>query len=469
MLQLVNRITRKAWIGPVKPEAIWPRALMPIVLDFSTPFSSKKLLLTHPLNPQGTLFYMFRALRKAIPAPSRQRVADLMIQALDAAGYEDLEFDADNFQIRSGSMVHNLHNLYTEACEMWPWQRQAFLRQHALGFAAVSQAGAPTTWGEVESRIYPVVRDRYYIEAVKMQSTSGGRTLEVPYRHLTDRLCITLVIDHPTLVQLVTSSHIADWGVSFEDALKSAETNLSRSTEGRLARVSEGLYVSAWSDDYDVARLLLDDTFRGLELKGKPVVMAPNKNVLIVTGEEDLNGLQKAFALAERQLDAPHPVSAAPLVRQWPNLVPLELEASHPLYAAWRRLQVLDYLPIYAEQADQLQTMLGDEVFVATYTATQDEGSGLVSSYCVWSNSVPSLLPQTERVVLFDPLKGKGDQVVGFFSWETLMQHCGHLLQATEQYPPRYRTVDFPDESTLSKLLEEQSAGEAGSPASLPI
>jgi hypothetical protein len=52
----------------------------------------------------------------------------------------------------------------------------------------------------------------------------------------------------------------------------------------------------------------------------------------------------------------------------------------------------------------------GKDFFVAKYTLNQLGDRGY-ESYCVWSKTVPTLLPKTDRISFFDPMKPTQEQL----------------------------------------------------------
>ena len=354
---------------------------------------------------------MRRALRLLNPRLDRERFARAMVAALERAGYEEPVYEPENFRIRSGTMVHYLRNLYSEAAALWPWQRRKLYDLHANGFASI-QDQEPLSWSEVSKRIYPTVRDRYYLEAVRTQQNAAcaeGKSPEsfgLPHERLTDRLCVTLVVDHPTLVQLVTHADLERWGVDWQEARTLAQQNLEARPDEDPVEIKPGLYALGTGDGYDAARMLLDGTFRKLALEGAPIVLVPTKNLLLIADEANTGALDTAFALAESHIAGPHPISLLAWKRSWPNFEPLILDESHALYPAWRRNQTLEFLSLYEEQSPSLQDQVGEEFFVAAFSANE-EANGTLSSYCVWSRSLSHVCCHARTsIVLFDPELG---------------------------------------------------------------
>lgn len=65
----------------------------------------------------------------------------------------------------------------------------------------------------------------------------------------------------------------------------------------------------------------------------------------------------------------------------------------------------------------------------------------------------PSYFPKTERVIFFRPddAKKTGD-IVAYAEWDRMRDILGDMLEATEDYPDRYRVRGFPTPAQLASL-----------------
>src|SRR5260370_94844 len=122
----------------------------------------------------------------------------------------------------------------------------------------------------------------------------------------------------------------------------------------------------------------------------------------------------------------------------------------------------------YAEQQELLNALhekTGEDVFVASYSALASKETGRVHTYCVWSEEVDALLPQTDRV--FFVRKGEGEKVdlVCSVGWDKLQAVVGDLLAPQSIYPQRYRgtacnsrTSTCPEHGSISRADLEGSS-----------
>ncbi len=129
------------------------------------------------------------------------------------------------------------------------------------------------------------------------------------------------------------------------------------------------------------------------------------------------------------------------------------MRLGHSLQSRFEYLRYQSITRDYEEQQtllDQLHERNDEDVFVASYTATQNEET--VSSYCVWSKDVLTLLPEADVVHFFDDSKSGDDKIVAIASWSRLREVVGGLMQRQDICPPRYLVDEFPNSEQLAEL-----------------
>jgi hypothetical protein len=125
----------------------------------------------------------------------------------------------------------------------------------------------------------------------------------------------------------------------------------------------------------------------------------------------------------------------------------------HPAYVAFRRLRTHDLGRDYANQGEALKALnekAGHDVHVADCSLLRRKDTDEVTSYCVWSDGVEALLPETD-VIFFFRMKGEKDgEIVANATWERVRQVAGELMQPQGLYPERYRVTSFPGADQLA-------------------
>lgn len=90
----------------------------------------------------------------------------------------------------------------------------------------------------------------------------------------------------------------------------------------------------------------------------------------------------------------------------------------------------------------------GTDIFVATYSVYKRQ-DGSLFSVGVWSDGVPSLLPETDIVALHRGSTGQS----AYVPLAELLHTCGDLMTATVHRPVRYEVKAFPDDTRFAALL----------------
>ena len=258
----------------------------------------------------------------------------------------------------------------------------------------------------------------------------------------------TLGYDWPEAVQSIGQADLDGWGVNFDEAMEVALGNLRESTQG-YAQVGEGFYAFVTGDSYDATRLLLADHIARLQVAGSHVAMAPNRDQLLITGSEDEAGLKMLAGMGEESLSEPYPLSGMPMIYEdgeWSDWLPPE---GHLLRRLFLDIRTQWLGPQYAEHKqliEDLHAKQGVDLFVASLSAVAKQDGGIVT-YCVWSEGVESLLPESDKVVF----TGEAG-MVALADWDRVRAVVGHLMEPTEHYPPRQLVRAYPDEAAIAAL-----------------
>lgn len=121
-----------------------------------------------------------------------------------------------------------------------------------------------------------------------------------------------LVYDLPESMRSISQEDLDDWDITFYEAMETARQNLAQ-LDFAFASIGESLYASMTGDNYDASKLLLLDLIRKLEVKGDHIAMVPNRDTLLITGSEDLDGLKMMADLGEKALEDLRPMYAIPM------------------------------------------------------------------------------------------------------------------------------------------------------------
>jgi len=384
-----------------------------------------------------------------------QTVADRIRQAGEPGSVtyvsEDFRIDVED----QGEMVgqFNLHNVYQEYCARRAEERETMLSK-IVQVALARHKKLPEDWDDAKPDIMPAVRSRATFEMLWLEHRApGGQDRpDLPACEVGDHLLAVLVYDLPAATQTLTGQQLDDWGVSFYEAMEVAKENLA-AIEISIAKTGDGFYAVLTGDSYDSSRLLLLELVHQLEVRGDPIAMVPHRDVLLITGSEDADGLAMMAQFADAAFEHPRYLSCLPLRlegTEWESWMPPD---DHPLADTYRRLEVMSLGVMYERQEELLNAVNAKEgagLFVATYAVLEDR-AGRTFSSAVWADGLETLLPKTHKLFLVR----QGQGIVASGDWDRVQEVVGDLLEETDLYPVRYRVQAFPSDEQLVAIGNE--------------
>src|SRR5262245_18816629 len=398
---------------------------------------------------------------KLFGLPSKKKFARLLADAIKQAGETvAIRYDAEEFRLvveGEEKRFFNLANIYREYCAMPSAKRGQALRHYVRSWFA-NRKRIPATFEDGVFDLLPTVRDRCQFEITRLKAQVDGLpSLEWPHRVVADHLTVSLVYALPEALVQVQQQNLSEWGRSLEEALDVACHNLRQISHDPWDNPCPGVWVSPWRDNHDASRLVLADLLQAHFVKGDHVAMVPNRDTLIVTGSEDEAGLAHMAMLAEKALDHGRPITGLAFLLDNGTWLPWLPDSDQPLHDHLHLLQLQSFGRDYAAQKDLLDALhekTGQHIWVASYSAVKNDEAGKAHSYCVWSQGVETLLPQTDEVYFFVPKGEKEGSVVARASWDQVQQLLGHLMERHGGYPVRYRVKDFPTAQECALLGE---------------
>ena len=303
----------------------------------------------------------------------------------------------------------------------------------------------PQLWDFAAKSLYCCLRSRYQLLTTEIESRGAAppfvRPLTMPW--IAD-LEIVLMYDFGPYLAQVLPSTAEVWGQRREALFARAQANLTALPRPRWEPVGDGVFKIVSDVSYEESFVLVDAVVAALDVQGDPVVVVPNRGILLATGSDMPAGLARLLAEARRSLqERPWPMSAALLRRvagRWERFA-----AGPALASGVRAFELLSLAGTYSDQQEALQKHLekkGVDVYVAKFSVMNArDGSNNVHSWCVWSEGVPSLLPQTDVVIL---RRNDESQEPVIVPWAAVERLCGPYMRRTEDEPPRFGVDAFP-------------------------
>jgi hypothetical protein len=389
----------------------------------------------------------------------REAFARRAIKALRAAGEKrDIQYDATGFLLRIGSKGKDpgetvfLGNFFDEYRALAPEQREAVFAQLSR---MQDRPTLPRSFAEARPNLLPVVRGRTFFEQLSLVvKDSAGRPAPVVWKAVGPFLGAGLAFDGPDTLQYLGFEELERWGLSFDGAFKVALENLRQRSTEALDQLAPGTCMAPWEDNYASSRLLLVEVVRRCAVRGDPVVMAPHRDLLLITGSEDEDGLRQVAEKSLQALMAPRAMDGRALRLTSEGWVPFMPERLSNAWGGFRKLELYTQARDYDEQTKRLEKLYaerGEDVFVASYTPYQDE-QGRSISYAVWLRGVDTLLPKADVIFFMDPALGEEAPPVAIARWDEVVKAIGYLVKKqVGLYPERYRVTGFPAEYQLAQ------------------
>lgn len=388
----------------------------------------------------------------------RAAFAEMVLQAVRASGEtRPVHYDPKAFAVEIGApgptVGHTmfLSNTFLEWRRLPAGEREKFVR----GWVGSTSAppGLPKAFLAAQARLLPVLRSRGYTYGMRAmfleRGAAPGKVPVHPRRALSPFHHLGVAYDSEASLMEVAADQLATWKVSLDEALEAAVNNLAvRSTEP-FVQVSPGLYKAPWTDAYAASRLALPGLFRKIGVKGDPVALALNRDLLYVAGAGDPPALAALFAAAKQPAARERSISYAPVVLRGERWEPF---TGTPECA---ELNTVALAADYSEQASFLKAQAAAEkrdVFVAASTVAR-RPDGTVISYATWTKGVPTMLPQVDLVLMMDIDVPEDKQLVAAVPWTLFTQHVKDIKplgldperwQLPENFPPADVMSKFP-------------------------
>ncbi len=383
---------------------------------------------------------------------NQAKFAEKYIRALRRAGLDEaIRFVEAEFMLETaGGRKLYLANVFDECQKASFWKRGRVLARYAASMMDLSK-GVPETFEQAKPNLVPRVRQRTWFGVMELRF-AGEKVMPFSYEPITDDLAVELVYDTPNAIASVNPDHLARWGLSFADALRTARHNLRLSTKGTLESVRPGVFQSPWRDNHDSSRILLTELISRLEVRGAPVAMIPMRDILLVTGADDVEGLGTVADIAEPALQQPRTVSGVAYVFVDGTWRRFEPPPGHPQRERFRLMARMTAAEDYEAQKqllDKTHERDGTDIFVGSFLLLRNRTTGAATSLSTWAYNAVSLLPRTDEIAIAD---GPGDAPDVQVPWERAAEVVGDLLRPQGLVPERYLVERSPTPQQFDRL-----------------
>lgn len=390
--------------------------------------------------------------------PTMASFAQSLLARARADGDHKWRFDAEHSALRhADDGTINLINIFLEYSSAPREVRKDLLRKYE-SMMQQAHAETPKLWELAAKSIYPTIRCIHDTMTLEIATRKGEgkmpRTVSWP---LAGDLMVRLMFDRGESLTHVQEDLAETWGQSLESLQARALANLAGLPRPQWQALGDGVHQVVSDVSYEESFLLVSAVVDALPFSSTAVLMPTNRGVLLACDGTDQNALRSMLGHAERFLrEHPWPMAATMLQRQggeWKEFVPTGVLGE--IHGSLVRLSAAI---TYNDQQVALQKHLGDDVFVGTYSLIR-RGAGPESlrSWSSWTKDVPTLLPQTDLVILGRPRSdGKHDMLM--VTWSALVQSCGPRMKQIDERPARFMVDQFPTDAEWQVLAREGEA-----------
>jgi hypothetical protein len=394
---------------------------------------------------------------------TQNEFADEVIEFLKKTGIaQPLAYDAPQFSIHmlgddgARANTYFLGNAYTEFGSTPPWRRRSMLQAYFN-----SHEPMPESLESARERIFPRLQQRSFYDEMPLRALVGqipgadkGGELTFPHMVVAEHFAEGYVYDTPKTVMHISDERAAEWKLTEEALHAIGIENLTKATPRPFSTIAPGVFASDYGDSHDGTRLLLRDRVAECRVQGRLIAMPCNRDTLVVTGEDDLNGLTVMCNIAEQAINQPRAMTLIPLVLAggtWREWTP---PANHPLKNRFKYLRIMSFTELYGSQR-QLQNQYnqanGIDLFVCDYMGLRSP-EGDVVSIAAWTEGVVALLPEVDELTFVSVSNELEGDVLCQVPWAAAQQVVGNLMIKQSMYPPRYRVEKFPTAAEIEEL-----------------
>lgn len=184
-----------------------------------------------------------------------------------------------------------------------PGALEALIHGHVS--AALETLGSLTACLDV-SRIVPVVKDRGWLEDMsRAAATADASTHEYVYHALNASLVIVYAEDSPNSIRYLDRTAFEAAGLDTEDYGPRALRNLQQLLPAIEVENAGELLMLVAGGSYEASLLLFDWLWdgNGLEVHGDIVAAIPARDLLLITGSKDVQGMRQLREIAANAFD----------------------------------------------------------------------------------------------------------------------------------------------------------------------
>jgi uncharacterized protein YtpQ (UPF0354 family) len=212
------------------------------------------------------------------------------------------------------SFLNNAYISYTNS----PESLEDIIKQYTGSLEELFQ---PKEINFGKTQIFPVIKNRDYISQVETMFREKGSDAPFPFyfEQLNEELYVLYVFDTETSMRYISQKDIDKLQIKNEELRTLAKENLRSSIELQIQGNPASLSMLLAGGNYEASFILYDSLWNKEQfpVKGDIIVYIPSRDLVLVTGSEDAEGLKQVRSIVyDPENEWPHIVSEKGFVRK---------------------------------------------------------------------------------------------------------------------------------------------------------
>jgi len=154
------------------------------------------------------------------------------------------------------------------------------------------------------NKIVPIIKPIAYIEDVKnaAKNLGGGEGVTAIYEKYNDQLIIAYAEDTQNSIRYLTNDDLKELAVTIDSLRTVAKSNLETLLTDIRRQGGNGTFMMTAGGNYETSLILFQSIFNkeSLPVNGDFVIAIPNRDMLLITGSNDLAGISKIRQIAQK-------------------------------------------------------------------------------------------------------------------------------------------------------------------------
>jgi uncharacterized protein YtpQ (UPF0354 family) len=226
---------------------------------------------------------------------------------------QDLEIHAKSNEL---DFIHYLNNAYT-SYKNEPDSLASVIQMYLKSSADLYKIEQPIQ----KDKIIPVIKDAAYIDDMAITLNANNKTnepVELVYEKYNDKLVIVYAEDGENGIAYFTADRFKESGLNKDSLFILAMKNLDNILPEIQRNGEDGYYMLTAGGNYETSLILIKSIWskENIPVKGDIIIAVPTRDLLLVTGSKDPEGISKMRAVAKEAYEA-GPYQLTPDLFHW--------------------------------------------------------------------------------------------------------------------------------------------------------